>query len=451
MKNFKTEFLKIKKQLNERSDIKTLNKYFIKKKLKMNTIPFLLSNQLQFEDLNINEKIALCKGLYEAGYTNLNPVHYFTSAQLLDFETLVVEEDYTNVMKFEGVSRYNDDLFLVTAWKPSDLVNAWKNRNIRYNFDSQRQAILSVDRWGNITHKMDINRSSVEEIKKLIKEKKYFPPDMLSFNVLQLEDKEPLIEYNEGERTLKIKTNPDFESPNTTFFDITDGAHRTMALVELADEGIDIDNIFLGFPCQISITTIEEAVAFIYRQSKANRQNEVFLEQKINDKYKKFIDKVLASGNKKTNILFNNIADSYEKMKLEKKLTYMGILKSSLRMIEEKMNINFDSRTELNFGSKKVVETVNTIAEILKEENKEYIYESNCNIYFGFFILAYCLKVNKLDEDESFDVLFNVVKSIINKENELKELKLNTLNTHQTRIYDFFVQIFKESSEINEN
>ena len=444
MQNYKDNFLKIKKEIASKNEARALNKYFIKKNLRVNTVQFLLNDQLDIEDLDINEKIALCKGLYDLGYEVFNPTNYFTSSQLLNFETLVVRENHTNIMEFEGVSRYNDDLYLVTSWKPSEHVKAWKNRNIRYNFDSQRQSILTVDRWGNVTQKMNINRDSVNEIKKLIKDKKYFPPDMLTFNILQLEDKEPLVKFDEENKKLIIKTDSDFESPNTTFFDVVDGAHRTMALVELYDEGVNIDEIFLGFPVQISITTIEEATAFIYRQSQANKQNEVFLEQRVQDKYKKFIDKVEREGNENTNILFNNISDSYERMKLDKKLTYVGVLKSALRMIEKNLDINFDSRMELNFGSKKVVEVVNTIADILKEEEKDYIYKNNCNIYFGFFVLSYYLKVNKISKDETFDILFKIVQNMIDKEDELNRLRLNVSSTNYTKIYDFFVKLLEE-------
>ncbi|MBM7836307.1 hypothetical protein [Clostridium sardiniense] len=444
MKNIRDNFLKIKKEIAYKNEARILNKYFIKKNLRASTVQFLLNDQLDINDLDVNEQIALCKGLSELGYEEFNPTNYFTSSQLLNFETLVIKENHTNIMEFENVSEYNDDLYHVTAWKPSEHVKAWKNRNIRYNFDAQRQSILSIDRWGNVTQKMNINRESVNAIKKLIKEKKYFPPDMLTFNILQLEDKEPLVKYDGENRKLVIKTEPDFESPNTTFFDVVDGAHRTIALVELYDEGVNIDDIFLGFPVQISITTVEEANAFIYRQAQANRQNEVFLEQRIEDKYKKFIDKVESYGNKETNILFNNISDSYERMKLDKKVTYVGLLKSALRMIEKNLDINFDSRAELNFGSRKIVEVVNTIAEILKEEGKEYIYENNCNIYFGFFVLAYYLKINKVNEDKMFDILFEIVQNMIKKESELNKLKLNVLNTNYSKIYNFFVDLLEE-------
>lgn len=444
MNNIRDNFLKIKKEIAYKNEARTLNKYFIKKNLRASTVQFLLNDQLDINDLNVNEQIALCKGLYELGYEEFNLANYFTSSQLLNFETLVIKENHTNIMEFENVSEYNDDLYHVTAWKPSEHVKAWKNRNIRYNFDAQRQSILSIDRWGNVTQKMNINRESVNAIKKLIKERKYFPPDMLTFNILQLEDKEPLVKYDGENRKLVIKTEPDFESPNTTFFDVVDGAHRTIALVELYDEGVKIDDIFLGFPVQISITTVEEANAFIYRQAQANRQNEIFLEQRIEDKYRKFIDKVESYGNKETNILFNNISDSYERMKLDKKVTYVGLLKSALRMIEKNLDINFDSRAELNFGSRKIVEAVNTIAEILKEEGKEYIYENNCNIYFGFFVLAYHLKNNKVNEDKMFDILFVIVQNMIKKENELNKLKLNVLNTNYSKIYDFFVDLLEE-------
>ena len=444
MKKLRDNFLKIKKDVVFKNELNILKKFFLEKNLNVNTINFLLNGQLSIEDLNINEKIALCRGLYKLGYDIFNPVNYFTSSQLLNFESLAVEKNNTNIVEFENVSEYNDDLYIVPFWKPSEHVKAWNNRNIRYNFDTQRQGSLSVDKWGNITQKMTINRKSVEEIKKMIKDRKYFPPDMITLNILQLEDKEPLVKYDKENRKLTIQTESDFNSKNTTFLDIIDGMHRTMSLFELEKEGIDLDKIFLGFPVQISITTTEQANSFIYRQAQANKQSVDFLEQRIDDKYKKVVDKIEAYGNETNNILFNNISDSYEKMKIEKKITYVGVLKNALRTIEKEMKINFDLRMELNIGSKKVAEIVNIIVDILKENNKEYYKE--CNIYFGFLVLAYYIKKQKMTDDEIFKNLFNIVEKMIEREEELNKLKLNNMHYNQANIYNFFINLAKEGS-----
>lgn len=447
MDRFNEEFLKIKKNFSNLHEINKLNKYFIKKKLKTNTVIFLLNNQIQFSDLNVYEKIALCKGLYDLDYKQFNPTNFFTSAQLMDFETLVIQEERTNVIEFENVGKYNDDNFICIAWKPSALVKAWKNRNIRYNFDSQRQAILSVDRWGNVVHKMNINKQSVEEIKQLIKDKKYFPPDMLAFNIVQLEGKEPLINYDETKKKLTIKTEPNFDSPNTTFVDIVDGAHRTLALVELFDEGVDIDEIFLGFPAQISIITVEQALEFIYRQAKSNKQNEDFLAQKIPDKYKKFIDRMNSSDNAETNVLFNNIAGSYEEMRIEKKMTCANIFRSALKTIEQRMGVNFDLRSELAFGSKYIVDMINIIVEFLKEEEYEDLYKQNFAIFFGFTIMAYYLRANKIPEDKALDMLLEATINLVNTDKKtIASLKLTSIKYPQKVNYDFFINLIEEAN-----
>lgn len=448
MKKFRDNFLQIKKEVVFKNELHTLKKYFLEKNLNINAVNFLLNDQLDIDDLNLNEKIALCKGLYKLGYDIFNPTNYFTSSQLLNFESLALEKNNTNIVEFENVAEYNDDLYIVPAWKPSEHVKAWNNRNIRYNFDTQRQGSLSIDRWGNISQKMTINRKSVEEIKKMIKDRKYFPPDMITLNILQLEDKEPLVKYDKENRKLIIQTETDFNSKHTTFLDIIDGMHRTMSLFELDKEGIDIDKIFLGFPVQISITTIEQANSFIYRQAQANKQSVEFLEQRIDDKYKKFIDKVEAYGNADNNILFNNISDSYEKMKIENKLTYIGVLKSALRFVEKKMDINFDSRIELNMGSKKVAEIINIMVDLIKEKNKDYY--KNCNIYFGFFVLAYYIKNTKANDEEIFDILIEAVDNMVENEGELNKLKLNNVSFNQNKIYKFFIELIKGSVSINE-
>ncbi|MEG1310507.1 MAG: hypothetical protein RR942_06405 [Romboutsia sp.] len=428
--------------------IKKIKEEFIKKGFGINT-PNLLFNQNQgnvtIDEINLLESIGISKILYKIGYNNFNPANFFTSSERDMYETHINQPEINeNEIIFKNVIQYNDQMFLCAKWLPSEQAKARANRNIRYNFLTQRDPKYKVDRFGNVKKMINLNNESVEGIKKTIKDRKYFPPDTISLNIPILDGKIPQFVYDKDKLEFRIKVNYDIDSEHYTPLDITDGWHRDTAISELESElrkkHIDINDVFEGFPVQISLTTIEQAADFVRRQTKANKMSEEYGETMVDDGINKFIQKLNTLDNRNNNILNNNISKTFESMKMEDKLTNFTILRSGLKYIEDFENINFDSFNEQVLNSKKYVQVINIINSIMENEISRN-YELP-NIFVGYFALCVYVVKNKLNEDEILDSVNSFTKNIkLINDKDFKDLRLHQKMTDAKKIYNYFKEL----------
>lgn len=412
----------------------------IKKKL----APFVFNevmneeNGLNISDLETNEQIAIAKGLYNYGLEQFKPSNYFNTNELGAYETYVnLKEDDSMVLVFDNVDEYSDDFYCCTYWQPHEQYRARKERLVRYNFATQREATITRTNYGAIRKEITLNRPNVEGIKKMIKEGDYFPPDVLSLNILLLEDKVANVEYDENERQLRIRINYDIDAADYTVVDFTDGWHRDTAIYELYNEGYDVEKSFKGFPVNISIITPERAAKFVGRQMLANVSSKQYIKAIQDNNYNTFIKKV--NGSK--GVLHDQIAKTRNEFIEMGKLTHYEVLEKGLRYVEKNERIKIEGRNIMLFGVESYVRIVNTIFEILEEkkvDNKTMEIFKSENIWLGYFAIWSYLRKNKLEDLEEYELIKNVIDNAIILKDEMKELKVNYKSFIISDIYNFF-------------
>ncbi|HAT4302363.1 TPA: hypothetical protein I9089_002471 [Clostridium perfringens] len=421
---------------------KTVKNELIKKKL----TPFIFNevmneeNGLNISNLETNEQIAIAKGLYNYGLEKFKPSNYFNINELGAYETYIdINENNDMELIFENVKEYNDYYYCCTYWKPSEQYRARKNRLVRYNFATQRQANIKKTAYGTIRREISLNRKSVNGIKEMIKAGEYFPPDTLTLNILLLEEKNANVHYNKEKEELRIKINYDIDATDYTVVDFTDGWHRDTAIYELYNEGFDVEKTFKGFPVNISIVKPEVAARFVNRQMLANRESDEYMRAMEKNSYNDFIEAV--NKNSKS-ILFNQIAKTREEMLKTDKLTYNEVFEKALRHIEKNEDITIEGRSMMIYGTEKYVNIINTIFEILadkKVDNKIMKIFKSENIWLGYFAIWSYLQKNKLNDIEEYKLIDNFVENVIaTKDEDIKDLKLNNKAFNIGNTYNFF-------------
>ena len=421
---------------------KAVKNELIKKKL----TPFIFNevmneeNGLNISNLETNEQIAIAKGLYNYGLEKFKPSNYFNINELGAYETYIdFNENNDMELIFENVKEYNDYYYCCTYWKPSEQYRARKNRLVRYNFATQRQANIRKTAYGTIRREISLNRKSVNGIKKMIKAGEYFPPDTLTLNILLLEEKNANVHYNKEKEELRIKINYDIDAKDYTVVDFTDGWHRDTAIYELYNEGFDVEKTFKGFPVNISIVKPEVAARFVNRQMLANRESDEYMRAMEKNSYNDFIEAV--NKNSKS-ILFNQIAKTREEMLKADKLTYNEVFEKALRHIEKNEDIAIEGRSMMIYGTEKYVNIINTIFEILEDKkvnNKIMRIFKSENIWLGYFAIWSYLQKNKLNDIEEYKLIDNFVENVITaKDEDIKDLKLNNKAFNIGNTYNFF-------------
>ena len=428
--------------LTSKKIYKTVKNELIKKKL----TPFIFNevmneeNGLNISDLETNEQIAISKALYNYGLEQFKPSNYFNINELGAYETYIdINENNDMELIFENVKEYNDYYYCCTYWKPSEQYRARKNRLVRYNFATQRQANIRKTAYGTIRREISLNRKSVNGIKEMIKAGEYFPPDTLTLNILLLEEKNANVHYNKEKEELRIKINYDIEATDYTVVDFTDGWHRDTAIYELYNEGFDVEKTFKGFPVNISIVKPEVAARFVNRQMLANRESDEYMRAMEKNSYNDFIEAV--NKNSKS-ILFNQIAKTREEMLKTDKLTYNEVFEKALRHIEKNEDITIEGRSMMIYGTEKYVDIINTIFEILEDkkvDNKIMKVFKSENIWLGYFAIWSYLQKNKLNDIEKYKLIDNFVENVIaTKDEDIKDLKLNNKAFNIGNTYNFF-------------
>ncbi len=435
------KFMKDVDYLTGKKIYNSVREELIKKKL----TPYIFNevmneeNGLNINDLEINEQIAIAKGLYKYGLEKFKPSNYFTTNEIGAYETYVnLNNEDSMELIFDNVTEYNDYYYCCAYWRPSEQYRARKNRLVRYNFATQRQATIKRDAYGSIRREIKLNRKSVNGIKELIKKGEYFPPDTLTLNILLLEDKIANVEYNEKEQKLRIRINYNIDDIDYTVVDFTDGWHRDTAIYELYNEGFDVEEYFKGFPVNISIVKPEVAAKFVNRQMLANKESDEYLKAIENNNYNDFIERI--NKNNKS-ILFNQIAKTREEMSQMNKLTYNEVFEKALRYVEKIENIKIEGRSIMAFGVDNYIRIISTIFEILQEKDIDdktiKLFKSE-GIWLGYFALWSYLQKNKLDEIEEYKLIYNFVENMIGLKNEIESLKLNNKNFNIGKTYELF-------------
>jgi len=209
---------------------------------------------------------------YEMLFKLMNSIHEVAKDrwETFDASDLFADTYFTETEKIEFESPYsteeNDFDIVITDWKQrspykitvytdiNEVVYRWRNFNkLRFNPETQRD-LITIVRNGVKLKKLDINRTSINDMKRLMIKELYFPVRGI------------------------ININPDyFETPRIegkiliipmeSHMDLIEGFHNYIAMCEVKDENPDWEYL-----CEFDIMLLntDEANRFILQMDKKN-------------------------------------------------------------------------------------------------------------------------------------------------------------------------------------
>lgn len=444
----------ITKEVGNTKLIKHLTEKFIKKGLS-GTTPNLIfdikNGNVSVNALDNIELICLVEGINEiVRYKELTDSEFFSSGQLDEYANFFEIDPRKNIITFNKVTKYNDYAYICGEYTLEDMYLDQKNRNLRYNFETQREAKKRKDSLGNIRKSIMLNMESVRDIKESFKEGTYFPPDVLTFNIPLIKGKEPNVVFDEEKQQLIVVPNYDFNSENYTAIDVVDGWHRVSSAYELYKNNEQSDKSTKALPVIVCLVTIDQAREFIIRKSKGNRIDFEHIKSLETGGMVNFINKLNSNGNKESNVLFDQIAETFTDMKLADKFTDKETIRSALSIVEKRKIIDFNKKSDVIFKSDEfttiITEITNRILNTMFKNDLDSfnnsIYTSK-NIWIGYIAIA--SKLCLMSEDDMFIKIKDVADKIMKlKHDEIFMLKLNVQVSYSSKqIFEYFEEMIK--------
>lgn len=456
----------IEKIINEKSLddnlLKSLKREFLSKKLNMLNIINVFQRNITFNSLMLNEQIAFIKGSFEyLKWANLNPAEWFNNKELNDYDGMIDIGDellLSNVVKFKGFKKINDNQYLGSI-SVKDLALGLKNGFWSYNFDSQRKpTLIKVGNKSNDNYiKLPtVNKESVKEIKKLIKNNNY-NFDEIKFNIRLMRDCEPdveIISYSEymdmnmpdelAEECSKfcdiiVRLNHEYGSKNRTLIDSIDGWHRSLATAEAVFEYYNETKEWLEgeFPVSLYMVDVETARDIVLQGFKRNdnlvnhKKN-----QSIIDNTDIFVDGLV----KKVKLLRNRMTDSWE-IAGRDNLIYRENFDKTIRALK----IPLKNVSNRNFAIKDLSENLNLILDYIYE-NIFYKNKNRLDEIFQKNIFCIYLSVAWLTRNKEYDEKIRIIEYIYSSQETI--IKDNNLTIKRMLASSFCSYMEKMIKEI---
>lgn len=442
----------LKNEKTNRDLIKSITKAFVEKGLS-GTIPALLFDEMNGnvrpEDLNDIELICLIDNLkkQKIDYGELYKYEFFSSTEKDNYANYFEINEEKNIMIFHNVSDYSNEhgICFNAEYRLEDMYKDQLNRNLRYNFETQREAQTRKTKQGFIKRSITLNMDSVNDIKNEFRNGTYFPPDVLTLNIPIMSGKRPNIVYDKENRTLTIKPNYEFDDSNYTAVDVVDGWHRISGAYELYRNNEENSNSTKMLPVIITSMTIDQAKKFIVRKSKGNRMSAEHIKSLETGGIVDFAKKINSLYDSDSNILKNKIANTFEDIKSENKFTDMETIKNALRIIDSRKEIDFDDFVDVSIDSEKFVKIITSIANFIKKsmfKNDDEAFNNSMyaskNIWIGYIAIANRLKNEA--ESEAVKGIMEAGKKIMElNSQDIFKLKLTNQISYSTKqIFELF-------------
>lgn len=231
---------------NIKSDKKRVTKVksgLKKYKILPSTVQLILNKpKEQLEQIDDKLLCLLTEQIYIAsGNLELNPENYFSQREIKEVKSTFEGEVQSKIefpYTFKPVIKISSDMY-VTKIKASEVKLLMDNKLLQYNFETQREAKVKVDKNDptNIIQEVKINKKHMEYIKESIVKGEALP-STLTFNArLGTADEGVDVIYDENEMSLTIQKG--------VLLDCLDGFHRVTAIVKALEENPNADMIFM--------------------------------------------------------------------------------------------------------------------------------------------------------------------------------------------------------------
>lgn len=211
----------------------------------------------------------------EFDVSDLNPKKYFTENETILYEKKYeyAEEDFDIIITDwhrQRIGLYD----LITIYIDNKTELKWRDYNkLRFNPETQRDLIV-IKTQGVPIMKLDINKKSINEIKKLMIKGMYYPVSgIININLDYVED-DPIY-FSNGNLII----------PKESKMDLIEGFHNYIARTQTSDENPEWE-----FPVEYKLLflNVEEANRFILQMDKKNHFREsqkIKMEIETNENY----------------------------------------------------------------------------------------------------------------------------------------------------------------------
>ena len=359
---------------NNREITEGIKNYYIDKNIN-SSVPMRIINKNTV--FNLLTDVDLCMLILSINKTpntfNLNVDYYFQKDDIERAENYKKNKlEKENVIIFHDVDQTNEKIWLSSRITFQELVELASNRQIGYNFNTQREG-KQIMRGNDIVKIPTVNRKAVNEMIDMWK-LGTFIPNTITFNA-----RNPLdIEYNAVTRTLKVVLADD------DYFEIIDGYHRYCVCINIMQQ--DPTFKFGFYYLRIVNFTEEEAQQFIVQEDKhtpINREHIKTLDvEDISARVSKYIQDY---GTVKTNLLYHKFAIKDKELELDKYCLFSTIS----HPLKVYFDINSKDISEVNEIRDMVLRGLNHIISLFPKEFKEVkkSQESSVVTSNGIFVL----------------------------------------------------------------
>ena len=403
--------IKLKSNLTNALLSKELNQELLKKNLNVNLTGALFNGLKEVIDLTDEELIMVAKVFYNYFKDKeLNPKEYFNERQILDYELIQrPKEEKISLMEFENVIKINDTSY-VTFVGAEKLYNYFTNGLFIYDRRVQREPRIRLLGKNYLVKEISLNKNAVKEIEQEMLNRTY-EPDAIILNVLMMEGKSPNIKYDNG--TLFITPNLDMNADDTTIVQLTDGYHRTSALVNAVTklkknkQSIPDD---MGLIVEVTIKTLEEAKRITVQSFKRSTTSTDYLKSLETDDYTKLTDALI----KELPSLREKIFPTYVECIYNNGIYYKTLIADTLRLLLPKeKNFLFNLQIVTNIG-KNLEKILGFVVEEYYTDlsgciNNSNLLKINSIVYWLTFL--YELHKANIEEEKFIQLANNIVLS----------------------------------------
>lgn len=428
---------------------------FGKKELKVDTPNLILGENIPLTECEDNDLICFtegCKEFFELEALNLSD--FFGEDSLSRYHTYFrVNEDLKIIEVNNVIQDPNNEYRFIASFVPLDKFPLWEKYKLtRYNFDTQRDAIYKQLSENRAIKRRNINEKSVTEIEDAMYND-MFQPNMVTYNILICPGKKPNYHYDKETLTLTIKPNLNYDDEDFTAVDKIDGQHRISGASRAVARAEKNNKKLKGsLHACFYLMTKEEAKAYIETQAKQNVIAKDYRETLKTDNYTIFVDKIIDWKNKKQNIFYDEVANTYDEMKVYNKLTYKYVLISGCKMTK----INVDDNVEKKFASEKFAEIINTLINYMVKEfynnnignmKKENIFLTP-NIFVGYIAIAEMIWKEKDYIDKLIDIAILLQTEEVKVKLSSMKLNYKTIDGFKKGIFTYFKKLVKSLEEV---
>lgn len=250
-------------EYNRNTDVTTeVKKKLVEHGINVGTATGILNTSIPISTQSLAVLCLITISLYETTEEpKIKPEDYFMLEEIEAANNFKREiEIIKDYIEIEDIKAVAEDQWVTTMTykQVADLYSAGK---VRYNKETQRNTIYK-EHDNKIIEAININRTSVREIKELMV-KGLYTPTTLTFNIL-MTGKEKF-EINNRNKSIRI-----YDS-----LDIIDGFHRSLADIEVVAENPDIEGIW-----EIRITNfnVDKCHRFIVQEDKKNKIDKKYIQ-----------------------------------------------------------------------------------------------------------------------------------------------------------------------------